>query len=579
MRALRLTLLSLALLVSARAANVAALLGGPTPTGGTPVDFILDIQSGSTGDAITTTLLDSSTHGASVSWAYISPRASLSHTKVSEEAWTRWTPLRVGGTLYSTTSRVLHFDLDDAVADAATPIYEGVELQATSDFPAGIENMTVTYVFEFDTDQDPAGLANAGTDLTEFGGDFSYAIPQTTTLGTNSRFLVAHTAQATGALKIPLERTTKYLLTSTLSTTTTTFLATLQDNATGAHLGTTGDVTAGGEISLLKLRDYLGIYGGSIKVAFYAVDYSNVSHPATTSFTVAAPSSLSLSQTANDELTLTFTHKGFLFDVERHNGTSWSTLASNLRAVDYADGEFVGASTYVDTTVTEGLTYKYRLTAKVGSHTSSVSSESNTVTVSNSLSPTAEDNFDSYSDSSSLAASAAWVSSTSDAVVRKPASDGSVYPSGNVTALLYHDTGTYGDDQRAEITIDAATTGGGFDWIGPAVRVQSGSASGYMVVFSSTDLYLLSCASGTVVTLNSDTGMTLTAGNKIAIEATGTGTSTRLKVQIDTGSGWTDKWTDVNPAADIDGGKPGIGGWVLGTTGNRLDDWKGYDLP
>jgi len=76
----------------------------------------------------------------------------------------------------------------------------------------------------------------------------------------------------------------------------------------------------------------------------------------------------------------------------------------------------------------------------------------------------------------------------------------------------------------------------------------------------------------------SDTAVTLAAGNKIAIEASGSGTSTRLKVQTDTGGGWVDKWTDVNPAVDIDGGACGVCSWLLAGSVNRIDDWAGYDL-
>jgi hypothetical protein len=57
----------------------------------------------------------------------------------------------------------------------------------------------------------------------------------------------------------------------------------------------------------------------------------------------------------------------------------------------------------------------------------------------------------------------------------------------------------------------------------------------------------------------------------------GAGASARLTVQIDTGGGWVDKWTSQNPAADIDGGKPGGCGDYFSGAG-RIDEWKGYDL-
>lgn len=189
----------------------------------------------------------------------------------------------------------------------------------------------------------------------------------------------------------------------------------------------------------------------------------------------------------------------------------------------------------------------------------------------------AQDNFDSYVDNSNLDDAANWVGETGTINVRKPASDGSLSP--GVSAVgVYRHTATFSANQRCEMTIDAAGAGGNFDWIGPAVRVQTGAATCYAVVFSSTDLYLISVNAGTQATINSDSGMTLTAGNRIAIEASGSGTSTRLKVQVDTGGGWVDKWTDQNPAVDIDGGACGVANWLLSSVVNLADDWKGYDL-
>lgn len=189
----------------------------------------------------------------------------------------------------------------------------------------------------------------------------------------------------------------------------------------------------------------------------------------------------------------------------------------------------------------------------------------------------AEDNFDSYTDASDLDGAANWVKEGGTINVNKPASDGSLFP-GDTASSVYRHTASFNANQRCEMTIDAVTTAGNFDWIGPAVRCQTGANTGYGAVFSSGDLYLISITAGVEATINSDTAITLAAGNRIAIEASGSGTSTRLKVQVDTGSGWVDKWTDQNPVSDIDGGACGVIHWLLSVVGNRADDWKGYDL-
>lgn len=189
----------------------------------------------------------------------------------------------------------------------------------------------------------------------------------------------------------------------------------------------------------------------------------------------------------------------------------------------------------------------------------------------------AQDNFDSYTDQSSLDLAANWVGQTGTINVNKPASDGSLFSGASAVGLYYH-TATFNANQRAECTIDSVAAGGNFDWIGPAVRIQPGSSTGYIVVFSSTDLYLVSINAGTEATIISDTGMTLVAGNRIAIEANGAGAAGRLKVQVDTTGSWVDKWTNQNPSVHIDGGSAGVGSWLLSSSSNRLDDWKGYDL-
>lgn len=189
----------------------------------------------------------------------------------------------------------------------------------------------------------------------------------------------------------------------------------------------------------------------------------------------------------------------------------------------------------------------------------------------------ASDNFDSYADASALSAAANWdvAGGPDGAVIRNVAGDGSVYNSG-VNDLYYYSGASFNSDQRAEGTIDA--TGGAFEWVGLTVRVQAGAQTGYWLMFSATELYLYSFNAGTPTLINSDSGMSFSAGHKIALEAAGAGTATRLKVQIDTGSGWVDKWTNQNPADDIDNGKPGVGGGSTGVIGARIDDWKGYNL-
>ena len=189
----------------------------------------------------------------------------------------------------------------------------------------------------------------------------------------------------------------------------------------------------------------------------------------------------------------------------------------------------------------------------------------------------ASDNFDSYTSASSLDAAANWVVESGTLNIANPSGDGSVISGAGATGLARH-TGTFAANQRTEVTLDGLTGSASYEWVGAAVRVQTGAATGYLVVAGSTDLFLLSLNAGTAATINSDTGMTLSAGHKIAIECSGTGAAGRLKVQIDTGSGWVDKWTNQDPAVDIDGGSCGVASYLFSSFTAKVDDFFGYDL-
>ena len=89
----------------------------------------------------------------------------------------------------------------------------------------------------------------------------------------------------------------------------------------------------------------------------------------------------------------------------------------------------------------------------------------------------ASDNFDAYSGATDLDAAANWVGQGGAINVHDNAGDKSAKPGASVAGLYRH-TGTFNTNQRAEITIDSVAAGGGFDWIGPAVRVQSGANTG-----------------------------------------------------------------------------------------------------
>lgn len=141
-------------------------------------------------------------------------------------------------------------------------------------------------------------------------------------------------------------------------------------------------------------------------------------------------------------------------------------------------------------------------------------------------------------------------------------------------AMAYRNT-VVAANQRAELTLPA--TGAASHWMGPAVRVQAGSVAGFYVITRGTELDLDKVVAGVHTNLQFDVSANISSGHKLAIEVSGTGAATRIKVQVDTGGGWVDKWTNIDPSASIDSGFVGVAGWndLSQTFGDNL---LGYNL-
>lgn len=290
--------------------------------------------------------------------------------------------------------------------------------------------------------------------------------------------------------------------------------------------------------------------------------------------TIPAPSSVTLAQTLASTVALTFDDnnaKG-TYKIEIHDGVSWTTLETAFESYDLA----LLSGVYTKDSLVDGTTYKMRVTSQMGD-ASSTAVESNTVTINNGSAPLAQDNFDSYGDGTDLGDAANWTKATSnDLTVFNPAGSGTIgQGGGSAQNLVYWSADVFSADQRSEATVTAV--GGGFERVGVAVRIQSGAATGYGLSVSGSEICLFSVVAGTRATIIEDLSASVSAGHKIALEATGSGTSTRLNVQIDTGSGWVTKWSNQNPAADIDGGQPGLCGDYFNGAG-RVDDWKGFEI-
>lgn len=180
----------------------------------------------------------------------------------------------------------------------------------------------------------------------------------------------------------------------------------------------------------------------------------------------------------------------------------------------------------------------------------------------------ASDNF-TYSNNTELSTTGNWA-----AITGTIQAYGSQADSAGATGNLYRQVGTYNANQYSTATLNGTTQG---VW-GVAVRVQ-GTADGYVLYFNSytNELQLDRINSGTSTTINS-VAFTFVSGMKLWIEASGTGSSTRITAKKDVGAGWVTLWSSVDPGGTyIDGGKAGI--WSYNTWGTMfLDDWSGGNL-
>lgn len=186
----------------------------------------------------------------------------------------------------------------------------------------------------------------------------------------------------------------------------------------------------------------------------------------------------------------------------------------------------------------------------------------------------ASDNFDSYTNLDFLHTKPNWGQNRGTINIIKPAADGGFSGSDQSCA---HRGDTYTPAQRCEITLKIIGTA--FHFVGAAVRCQ-GIDTRYQFQVDGSVYYLLSRNGGTqtVVPGHSGTALALVAGNKIALEVTGDGLATRLKIEKDIGAGWVTIASNIDPTVYLDGGTPGVvadGG--SGTT-SVGDDFKGYNV-
>lgn len=183
----------------------------------------------------------------------------------------------------------------------------------------------------------------------------------------------------------------------------------------------------------------------------------------------------------------------------------------------------------------------------------------------------ASDNF-TYGNGTSIAGLSNWDATLNDWV----AESNSATPGTSAALSCVYETSTYSANQYSQGTLSEITSNSA---AGVAVRCQSGASSWYVLWYNlyASEVQLNKVIAGSETTLQ-QTSKSPSAGYKLKLTATGTGSATRLSAYEDTGSGWVALWTNVDPGSTyLDGGKPGLAGYT-NSGGIKIDNWSGGNL-
>ncbi len=385
-----------------------------TPTA-TPIattdnaDIVMDFSGGSPNDLISVSNLTSSTTNASgITATWSLSRIPQQHTNIVDStAIPLLQPIICGGVTHSNTSgRAMRYNLDLAVANASNPLWE----QQTYTFgtnSAGSVSLAsmVTFNATGTTEADFLQL-NSSFSVTQFNTTF----PNPT--------LNAHSDKGgtTRGFLLPINTGNTYWVTNRKNVSSGLTEVVVQDGTTGAFIGCSRCLQTVGGLNSMVLGDYILPGGGSFKHSFIALGLgAKAGLPLLPGTFVLPPlpSVVAIDNTSN--ISLDFdgppsgnanvarsAYSGFAYKIERtsDNGSSWQTIQSDLEVPLIG---FARISPYVDSAVSSGTTYAYRITSMLNEW-SSVPAYSNSVTLgsaqwSDTIDPATSDTNDGQGDS------------------------------------------------------------------------------------------------------------------------------------------------------------------------------------
>lgn len=140
---------------------------------------------------------------------------------------------------------------------------------------------------------------------------------------------------------------------------------------------------------------------------------------------------------------------------------------------------------------------------------------------------------------------------------------------------LYNYSGSVLSVQYSQFTMTTGSAGN--PQLGCIVRCQAGPSCYLLYYNSDSTVRLNRCNTGTFTDIAGPTARSYVNGNRLRLEAIGSGNATRLTAYEDVGSGFVVLFNSVDPGATyIDNGTPGLYGGAANDL-LRFDDWSGGD--
>ncbi len=548
---------------------------------GTTLMALNDFEFGVNDELVTAAGLNGAEQGTA--WTWTLSRTPIGHTRISTSGNNNFTlPANVNGAAIATDgTRRLKFNLTEGVSDGLTPLYD--ILLATP--PLDIYRLVATGFVIF------GATHTSGTtviDVIELSG---------TPYVTMQLYVGAGAHEGTGggvhvetqmagnvtvrSLQIPVDIDTAYnyemLWDGITGDMALLFRSSDQSTFIGA-VGIISDAVNSSPLSLVHLQDYLIFEAGAIQHDKFARAWgAGVSFPLFP-LTLPAPTSTVAVQEVIAQLKVTWSSGALAYTLERSSnaGASWSTLFTATSAGSLTPTLTFGTLEYIDTTPVDGVTYRYRVTAIVGSSTSSATT--NDVTVDNATAAVAVDNFSTYVNAEALGTPPSDVNweALSGAVTKW--STNKVSGDGGGVSGTAKSRAVFSANHRSEAGVSALSAGS-FQFAAVCGRCQAGAQTFYIFLVDGTNWYLQDYISGTSHTITNSTS-TIVDGDRIAINVSGAGSSTRITLQKYHSGSWSTISANIDPGTShyIDGGAAGIGGSSGTQTVALLDNWKGFNL-